>query len=69
MARLKSPGHKWGSLGGHQGVEWVRGMGELPKEIRLVHGEERAKRGLSVALDRGAAAAGRADFCGPTETS
>ncbi|MFO8089185.1 MAG: hypothetical protein R6U13_05055 [Desulfatiglandaceae bacterium] len=44
-------------------------MGELPKEIRLVHGEERAKRGLSVALDRGAAAAGRADFCGPTETS
>jgi metallo-beta-lactamase family protein len=27
-------------------VEWVRGMGDRPKEIRLVHGEEGAKRGL-----------------------
>jgi metallo-beta-lactamase family protein len=49
-------------------VAWVRGMGEMPKEIRLVHGEESAKRGLSDALDSSAAAAGRTDFCGITET-
>jgi metallo-beta-lactamase family protein len=38
-------------------VEWVRAMGEMPKEIRLVHGEEGAKRGLLDVLDRTAAAA------------
>lgn len=27
-------------------VAWVRGMGEMPQEIRLVHGEEGAKRAL-----------------------
>jgi metallo-beta-lactamase family protein len=31
-------------------VEWVRAMGELPKEIRLVHGEEGAKRELGGVL-------------------
>jgi metallo-beta-lactamase family protein len=38
-------------------AEWVRAMGEMPKEIRLVHGEEGAKRGLLDVLDRTAAAA------------
>lgn len=27
-------------------VDWVKGMGEKPVEIRLVHGEEDGKRGL-----------------------
>jgi metallo-beta-lactamase family protein len=31
-------------------VEWVRAMPEPPKEIRLVHGEEKARRGLAGAL-------------------
>lgn len=32
-------------------VDWVRAMGEPPREIRLVHGEARAREGLGQALD------------------
>ena len=33
-------------------VNWVRAMPESPKEIRLVHGEEKARRALVMALGR-----------------
>jgi metallo-beta-lactamase family protein len=50
-------------------VEWVRGMGEKPKKIRLVHGEEGAKRGLREALDRSLGSAGRIMEAGVTPTN
>ncbi len=31
-------------------VDWVQSMPQPPKEIRLVHGESKARRGLSLAL-------------------
>lgn len=31
-------------------VDWVKGMGDTPGEIRLVHGEEEGKKGLARAL-------------------
>lgn len=33
-------------------LKFVTGMQEWPSEIRVVHGEERAKRELTIALDR-----------------
>jgi metallo-beta-lactamase family protein len=30
--------------------DWVQAMPEPPKEIRLVHGAEKARRGLAVAF-------------------
>ena len=31
-------------------VDWVRAMPEPPKEIRLVHGEDAARRALALAM-------------------
>lgn len=44
----RRPEVAWGEKGL---VDWVRGMGDTPQEIRLVHGEKDGKRGLKGALD------------------
>jgi metallo-beta-lactamase family protein len=31
-------------------VEWVKEMGEMPGEVRLVHGEKEGKEGLALVL-------------------
>jgi metallo-beta-lactamase family protein len=32
-------------------VEWVKAMGEMPEEVRLVHGEAEGKKGMEKALE------------------
>jgi hypothetical protein len=32
-------------------VEWVKEMGEMPGEVRLVHGEAEGKKGMEKALE------------------